>query len=1181
MALYRTLSNDELVNMGLMPSTDQTQMYNMLGRNDGNAGGDNFFTRRGKSIENAIGTTLALPASIIDTANENRSIDERLNRFGQSIDDIYKNAGYNNADEYQQAKDSTERDLFNKYGLNYDDYYNKRAELSLNDPLGNSEEVKALDRDFEAQKQNARNIMSADDASTFDRFNDIENQLKTQSAANYNEADQAAQNWKNYRDNSYVGQKINQDPGKFAGSAINTLSTAFDVMAPAAGVLANSVQGGIEGIADELEQNGLQNFNWDRAQENAMIGATTGAVTGGLNKALTSKLAKNGGNLFKGGNVVTRGLNNLGSQTALGRVGSTLATGAGRGALSGAVGGATGAGLSAAMNGQDVLGSALKGATQGAQQGALAGGVMAGAGMAANGIKNRIDDLGADPDNGFGLRYNKFAGDGDKAIEYLLKRGGGEVEGAVKSPAVENITGDGNVDFVYGKTGDNGYGLAHIVEKHGEGVVKKIPSILENGKVVDDPRYTNSNRITLVSDDNTGAVRLGWDGNKKQWVVTAYEGLPYSSAPSVTNQIADNAVLRGSSVQEPSGATVDSIIPQNKQNVNNANEEPFMAYGESGLATGQTKKQNLRSKMGRTMQAAQANATRKETRDIGISDAGELINKVRKRTGLTDLADQAAFAKELTGGENSLLDAIQRNAIAATEDGSARTVDLSPLEPKISKLIDDTPNTLIPPTKKEEIRNAVFADLRNSGIDTIKKANNFKSASKQQFAINERTPNDSAKELGILYAEIGNLVDEASYSQIPLSQVEAMFDTGVDEARARAQVAANNGNKKYETAYKKLADELETSPRTIEAFRSSKKDFVDVDKLDKKTKQGATAWNNSPLTMGTALTAAMATGNPFAAVPAAWAAKTFAPAIGQAAIDASAKLGGKIADWGDNAASKTTKPVNTNVTTQNNVVKNTYNPATRVFDAIGRTEGLTNAEQAKTANYLVDATQEANNEQSNNMMATPVNNTGTLESLANTTTPSNSNGVYNSVYGSNVGQNQSSGSQPTAKSGNSYFKKTGDYWTDILGRAMTIAIDSEDYNAFGQLYDMYQNQLSKLEKNSNSNQKLTATQQRANAAMNSLERLSNMTPDLGYNLSGIPVIGNIATLGGNDYEGEAKSLAQQIGYMVSGANIKEEEAYNIGKAYVPQPFDSEQTRKLKLQRAYDIITQYQNGVAEA
>jgi hypothetical protein len=115
---------------------------------------------------------------------------------------------------------------------------------------------------------------------------------------------------------------------------------------------------------------------------------------------------------------------------------------------------------------------------------------------------------------------------------------------------------------------------------------------------------------------------------------------------------------------------------------------------------------------------------------------------------------------------------------------------------------------------------------------------------------------------------------------------------------------------------------------------------------------------------------------------------------------------------------------------------------------------------------------------------------------------------------------------------------------------------------------------------STTGKKLTATQQRANAAMNSLEKISNMEPDLGYNLSGIPVIGNIATLGGNDYQAEATSLAQQIGYMVSGANIKKEEAEAIGKAYVPQPFDSESTRRNKLQRAYEVIQQYQNGYVE-
>lgn len=245
---------------------------------------------------------------------------------------------------------------------------------------------------------------------------------------------------------------------------------------------------------------------------------------------------------------------------------------------------------------------------------------------------------------------------------------------------------------------------------------------------------------------------------------------------------------------------------------------------------------------------------------------------------------------------------------------------------------------------------------------------------------------------------------------------------------------------------------------------------------------------------------------------------------------------------------------------------NTYNPSTQIYNAIGRNAGLQNGEQARTANYLADAVNQTNGE-------TAVNN-GTLESLVNpgAQTATAQNSVYNSLYGTN-------GTMATANTAGQYFQPTGDYWTDLLGRALSSAIEADDVEAFAALYGMYQDAISKQQSASTSSQKLTATQQRANAAMNSLQRLSGMTPDLGYNLSNIPIIGGIATFGGNDYESEAKSLAQQIGYMVSGSNIKDSEAENIGKSYVPQPWDNEQTRQNKLRRAYEIIQQYQNGYA--
>ena len=124
---------------------------------------------------------------------------------------------------------------------------------------------------------------------------------------------------------------------------------------------------------------------------------------------------------------------------------------------------------------------------------------------------------------------------------------------------------------------------------------------------------------------------------------------------------------------------------------------------------------------------------------------------------------------------------------------------------------------------------------------------------------------------------------------------------------------------------------------------------------------------------------------------------------------------------------------------------------------------------------------------------------------------------------------------------------------------MSTAINNNDVTAFASLYGMYQDALSQLSKNNtaDANVKLSDTQRRAYAAENSLDELEQLTPDFAYTVSNIPLVGNIATLGGNTYDSAANSLATQIGYMLSGANIKEEEAQRIGQSYVPQPLDNE------------------------
>ena len=340
-----TWVRNQMSSLGYAPTPAQTQVYSALGRTTGaeGNGGSNFFEKRGRSIENALGTTGASIASAFDTARENDLIEKRSKDANKSIEDIIRNAGYNSKDEFYDASDKAEREIFGKYGFDSDEYWNKHASM-WSPAKANDKDVLAL----EATRQDVINRMNQEDADTIRKFDAIQDQLKNQSKTNADIADKAARDWKDYRENSYVGQKVNQDRGKFLGSAINTLSTGVDIAGLSANPLSNAIQGGAEGIADELEQNGFENFDWGRAGQNAAIGATTGAVTGALNKGISNSLAKNGGNLFKGGNALTRGLNNLGSRTALGRVGSTIATGAARGAVSGAVGGATGAGLQSA-----------------------------------------------------------------------------------------------------------------------------------------------------------------------------------------------------------------------------------------------------------------------------------------------------------------------------------------------------------------------------------------------------------------------------------------------------------------------------------------------------------------------------------------------------------------------------------------------------------------------------------------------------------------------------------------------------------------------------------------------------------------------------------------------------------------------------------------------------------------
>lgn len=151
-----------------------------------------------------------------------------------------------------------------------------------------------------------------------------------------------------------------------------------------------------------------------------------------------------------------------------------------------------------------------------------------------------------------------------------------------------------------------------------------------------------------------------------------------------------------------------------------------------------------------------------------------------------------------------------------------------------------------------------------------------------------------------------------------------------------------------------------------------------------------------------------------------------------------------------------------------------------------------------------------------------------------------------------------------------------------LGRieqAMALALNAGDINAYSQLADLYQ-QAAKIEELKNPTSKtdgkaLSANQAKALTAQQQLEMLSTMTPNAGTVAANIPGLNKIVDLaGGNEYENQADALATTLGYLLSGANIKESEAKRIGKAYVPTAFDSEAVRQQKLDRAAQLIQSY-------
>ena len=87
-------------------------------------------------------------------------------------------------------------------------------------------------------------------------------------------------------------------------------------------------------------------------------------------------------------------------------------------------------------------------------------------------------------------------------------------------PAAMHKEGIGYIDFVYGKGGTTGYGLVHVFEKHGEEVLKKIPSLIATGTV--NNSQTKLGRSFIYSEDKKIVISLTLFDKEHTWLITAY-----------------------------------------------------------------------------------------------------------------------------------------------------------------------------------------------------------------------------------------------------------------------------------------------------------------------------------------------------------------------------------------------------------------------------------------------------------------------------------------------------------------------------------------------------------------------------------------------------------------------------------------------------------------------------------
>ena len=237
----------------------------------------------------------------------------------------------------------------------------------------------------------------------------------------------------------------------------------------------------------------------------------------------------------------------------------------------------------------------------------------------------------------FGFIYNQFKGKAKEAVAFLLRKRNGEAIGALHHKEV------GDIDLVWGEEGtgrSDGYGLAKLAKYH--------PEVLDNLQEILDDMYVTTrseNRVQLESDTHRATVRLDWDNEKKNWLLTAYEK--------------ENSVLGNTTDTDKTsdgGKRNDTATPQN------------------AVSDGKGTKKNDTDQIKNVNSSVSAvSEEEKQPKTAEVEETESENNEVREHRAEGETEEQSEWRKALGEGLDEVLgETMGEGYHTLTEEGQAR-----------------------------------------------------------------------------------------------------------------------------------------------------------------------------------------------------------------------------------------------------------------------------------------------------------------------------------------------------------------------------------------------------------------------------------------------------------------------------------------------------------------------------